>query len=102
MKEELPFHPLRRADMIFRKIEGEFVVYGPAIDRSALLNPTAAMVLELCDGSHAPEQIASQMAETFSLSPEQLQADVDAALSQFSENGFLDSEHATSGPHHTS
>ena len=88
--ENAAFQPERRSDLIFREIEGEFVVYSPSGDRSALLNPTAAMVLELCDGSRTPGEIAAKISESFSVPPEEVLRDVEAALAKLSENEFLE------------
>jgi hypothetical protein len=43
------------------------VVYQESTDRVHHLNPTAAVVFELCDGTRTAHDIARVVAETFSL-----------------------------------
>lgn len=96
--EKNDFHPEQRSDLVFREIEGEFVVYSPSGDRSALLNPTAAMVLELCDGTRTPRQIAAEIMESVPVAEEVVRPDVEAALAKLSENEFLESDDASTIP----
>jgi hypothetical protein len=44
------------------------IVYQESTDRVHHLNPTAAVVLEICDGTRTVEQIARVVGETFGLS----------------------------------
>ena len=93
--EKMDFYPKQQSDLVFREIEGEFVVYSPSGDRSALLNPTAAMVLELCDGTHKPNEIAAKISESFSMPEGKVLPDVEAALRKLSENQFLKTDDAS-------
>ena len=43
------------------------IVYQESTDRVHHLNPTAAVVLELCDGTRSADDIARLVAETFGL-----------------------------------
>ena len=92
--QETKYYPEQRSDLVFREIEGEFVVYSPSSDCSALLNPTAAMVLELCDGSLKPNEIAAKISESFSMAEAEVLPDVEAALRTLSENEFLKTDDA--------
>jgi hypothetical protein len=47
--------------------EDGLVVYQESTDRVHHLNPTAAVVFELCDGTRSADAIARVVAETFSL-----------------------------------
>ena len=59
--------PKPREDLIVRKVDKDYVVYDPVSDITALLNPTAAMVLTQCDGATTVEEIRASIEETFGL-----------------------------------
>jgi hypothetical protein len=49
------------------EVEDGFVIYQPERDRVHYLNPTANLILELCDGTLTAAQIAELIAQTFDL-----------------------------------
>jgi hypothetical protein len=49
------------------EVEDGFVIYQPHRDRVHYLNPTANLILELCDGSLTATQIAELLAQTFDM-----------------------------------
>jgi Coenzyme PQQ synthesis protein D (PqqD) len=49
------------------EVEDGFVIYQPERDRVHYLNPTANLILELCDGTLTAAQIADLIAQTFEL-----------------------------------
>ena len=65
-----------REDDRYRRIEGVdqdeavdgYVIYDEARDKVHFLNPTAAIVLELCTGVLTAVEIAKAVGQTFSLS----------------------------------
>jgi hypothetical protein len=60
--------PLRKAqDLEIHIVDGQCVVYDTGADRVHYLNPTAALVLELCDGSRSVQQIAAFVQEAYEL-----------------------------------
>ena len=96
--QETDDYPEQQSDLVFHEIEGEFVVYNPTADCSALLNPTAAMVLELCDGSHTPNEIAAKISQSLSVAQDRVLPDVEAALRKLIENEFLKAGDASDCP----
>ena len=64
------------------------VVYDPARDTVHHLNPSAAIIFDLCDGSRSPEQIARVLGEVYGLdSPPHEQAD--AGLRDLAERQLI-------------
>jgi hypothetical protein len=58
----------RRAEGIgLSEVTDGFLVYQPARDRVHYLNPTAAFLLEVCDGSLCAEELPPFLAASFSL-----------------------------------
>ena len=88
----IPTNPRRREDLIFREIEGEFIAYDPQADRTALLNETAAFTLDLCDGTLGREEISRRFAERFAIDRGAAAKDVGRALSEFADQGLLETE----------
>ena len=53
--------PAARADLAKSKVGDEVVVYDFRNHQARCLNPTAAAVFELCDGTRSPRQIAAEL-----------------------------------------
>ena len=51
----------------FNQVPDGYVIYQSGRDRVHVLNPTAVIVYELCDGKHTVEAIGRYMQESFSL-----------------------------------
>ncbi len=82
--------PRSRDDLIFRQVEEDFVVYDPVTDRTALLNLSAAAVLDFCDGGHTAGEIAAEVAAAFGEEERDILADVEATLNDFMAQGFFE------------
>ena len=55
--------PQKKSGIEMHEVNGQFVVYESSRDAVHYLNPSAALVLELCDGSHSPDEIAALVGE---------------------------------------
>lgn len=69
------------------EVEDGFVVYQPDRERVHYLNPTANLILELCDGTMTATQIAELIAQTFDLAVPPSQ-EVDDALAKMEAEGL--------------
>jgi hypothetical protein len=69
------------------EVEDGFVIYQPDRDRVHYLNPTANLILELCDGSLTAAQIAELIAQTFDLAAPPGQ-EVEEALAKLEAEGL--------------
>jgi hypothetical protein len=69
------------------EVEDGFVIYQPDRDRVHYLNPTANLILELCDGSLTAEQIADLIAQTFEMAAPPSQ-EVEEALAKLEAEGL--------------
>jgi hypothetical protein len=59
--------PAKLDGLELHEAEGGVIIFNEAADRVHHLNNTAAIVLELCDGTRGPEEIASMVAIAFGL-----------------------------------
>lgn len=64
------------------------VAYEAGSDVVHYLNPTAALVLELCDGEHSGAEIAQLVQEAYGL-PEVPLAEVSACPADLTKSGLL-------------
>ena len=72
---------LQRADGLeVHIVDDQCIVYDTVADRIHYLNPTAALVLEFCDGSRSPAEIAALMQEAYQLTADPV-SEVDSCLS---------------------
>lgn len=69
-------------------VDGSMVLYNGCRKQVLTLNPTAALVWDLCDGEHAVEAIVDELRELF---PQATAADADvrAMLDSFLQSGML-------------
>jgi len=58
-------NPRRQEPLEVNEAEDGLVIYDPASDMVHHLNPSAALIFDLCDGSRDPESIAAVVGEVF-------------------------------------
>lgn len=80
--------PSRIDDIDVVEVADGFVVYHSAHDRVHYFNHTAAVVLELCDGTKSDGEIARLVQECYQL-PQPPEAGVAECLAQLREEGLV-------------
>jgi PqqD family protein of HPr-rel-A system len=75
-------------DIELVEVADGFVVYHPARDRVHFFNHTAAIVLELCDGTKNDAEITSVVQRCYEL-PDRPEAEVAQCLDQLREEGLV-------------
>jgi hypothetical protein len=80
--------PTLAADVTSEVVEGEVLVYHPQRASALFLNPSAAVILGLCDGARSVTQIIELIETSY---PDSLGVadEVLAALEQLQETGVL-------------
>ena len=82
-------HYLRKADGLeVHAVAAQVAVYDAQADRIHYLNPTAALILELADGSLSAQQIAALVQEAYKL-PDAPLAEVCNCLSDLQKAGIV-------------
>jgi hypothetical protein len=66
-------NPRQLESLEVNEAEDGLVVYDPAADMVHHLNPSAAVIFDLCDGTRDPESIARVLGEAFHLRPPPLE-----------------------------
>jgi len=87
-----PTRPRLRPNLIVRQVEEDIVLYDPVTDQTALLNHSAAAILELCDGIRSTDEIVIEIAALYLTDPEPIAAQVDVTLAEFARHGLVDIE----------
>jgi PqqD family protein of HPr-rel-A system len=82
--------PKVRSDLTVVEMEGEAVIYDEANGQIHYLNRTATIVFNLCDGTSTVPEFAGDIADAFSLSPEEVERQVRTLIRSFRKAGFLD------------
>jgi len=70
------------------EVEDGFMIYQADRARVHYLNPSAKLILEMCDGTLTAEQIAEQIGEAFSL-PTGPRQEVDDTLAKLEGEGLI-------------
>ncbi|HEX9901006.1 MAG TPA: PqqD family protein [Candidatus Methylomirabilis sp.] len=85
-------YPRARAEVVFRQLDDEWVVYDPTRDRLHALNLSAAMVWAHCTGDHEVSDIAAAVGAAFTppRPATDVLSDVEAALKRFQAEGLLE------------
>lgn len=82
--------PLKREDQVVeREIDGSLVLYDHLHQRVHVLNPTASLIWQMCDGRHAAEEIAARLAMMFRSNADAIPDDVASVLRMFTAEQLL-------------
>jgi hypothetical protein len=66
-EDDAPVRPQKKAGLEVHTLANQVVIYEIGSDSIHYLNPTAALVLEFCDGDHSPAEIANLVQEAYGL-----------------------------------
>ncbi|MCP4548627.1 MAG: PqqD family protein, partial [bacterium] len=84
--------PRRRSGVRAKDVGGETILYDTDREAIHVLNATAGVVWELCDGSHSVEEIAGRLAEAFEATDDaglDVESDVVDVLATLAKRGLL-------------
>lgn len=87
----IPEKPIRKSSVLRGSKGNETVLYNEESGAIHVLNPTALLVWNLCDGEHGIEDIENTMRTEFSVSEDQsVTTDIEEVLERFSKEGLLE------------
>jgi hypothetical protein len=86
---DMQLKPFRQPDFRLETVDGEAMLYHPARTEMQYLNPTAALVWGLCDGTRSVGEIILLLQESYPEAREEIPSDVMAVLQEFKKNGCL-------------
>jgi len=83
-------NPIRNPDIVVKDIGGETLLYDTGDEAVHVLNPTAELIWELCDGEHTVEDMEQVIRAAFSVPDEHdVGEDIRLTLETFSGKGLL-------------
>ena len=85
-----PRMPKIREGVSAVEIDGEAVIFVQHGAQLHHLNPAAAIVYSLCDGTGTVADLAADIAEAFGAPPDQVEREVQAVVDTFDEIGILE------------
>ncbi|HEU0303125.1 MAG TPA: HPr-rel-A system PqqD family peptide chaperone [Gaiellaceae bacterium] len=81
--------PRIRGDLTLVELDQEAVVYDPLSGLVHYLNPMAALVLQLCDGTATVKETTAELAEANEVEPEAITSDVRKLMKTFRDAGLV-------------
>lgn len=82
--------PVRKMDILAKDLDGETLLYDDTEEAIHVLNPTAKLVWELCDGEHTVEDIERKIRESFSVAEDyDVMRDIQRTMETFIAKGLL-------------
>src|SRR4030042_3625494 len=85
--------PLHKSNLLLKDLGGEFLIYSAEHKEIHVINPTAQLIWELCDGTHTIDEIAQELRAHYSISPESdVTADIHHPLNIFKSKDLLENE----------
>jgi len=85
--------PLHKSNLLLKDLGGEFLIYSAEHKEIHVINPTAQLIWDLCDGTHTIDDIAQELHAHFSVPPERdVSADIHNALNIFKSKDLLENE----------
>jgi len=83
--------PLRKKSILCKRMGQETVLYNKESEAIHVLNPTALLVWDLCDGEHSFEDMEKAIRNEFSVSEEErVSQDIQGVIDRFSKEGLLE------------
>jgi hypothetical protein len=81
--------PIRKPGIIVKDIGGETLLYSADEEAIHILNPTAQLIWELCDGEHTVEDMERAIRASFSVADEHdVVGDIRETLELFASKGL--------------
>jgi hypothetical protein len=82
--------PVRKPGITVKDTGGETLLYGAEGEAIHILNPTAHLIWELCDGEHTVEDMEQAIRASFSVADEhEVTTDIQRTLAVLASKGLL-------------
>ena len=83
--------PVRRPEIIVKEVGSETLLYSNHAGAIHILNPTAELIWQLCDGNHTLEDMEREITSKFSIDAGyDIMKDIKQALENFNEKELLE------------
>lgn len=82
--------PAHAPGFTLQHLDDEILLYHAGLTRTVHLNPTAALVWQLCTGSRSADAIAALLEEAYPDGAPAVRADVEATLDRLAKDGVIE------------
>ncbi len=83
-------NPVRNPEVLLKDVGGESLLYHNGKKEVHILNPTARLIWDLCDGLHSPEKMEQSLRDHFSMNEKHnIADDVTRTLELFYAKGLI-------------
>lgn len=89
MDTKIQDKPVRRAEILYRKLDDEGILFDSETSSVHILNPTSELIWSCCDGDRDAGEITSEILKRYKVEKEQAEQDVERVLRQFREFRLL-------------
>jgi hypothetical protein len=87
------YKPVHKRNLILKDLGDEFLIYSAEHKEIHVINPTAQLIWNMCDGEHSISDIEEQIRVHFSIPPERdIVGDIQSTLDIFRNKGLLENE----------
>ena len=87
------YKPLRRKNLILKDLGDEFLIYSAEHKKIHVINPTARLIWNMCDGEHSVIEIEAEIRSNFSIPIERdIAKDLQITLKLLRDKGLLENE----------
>ncbi len=85
------YKPLHKNSFILKDLGDEFLIYSSEHQELHVINPTARLIWDLCDGGHSVTDIEQEMRTHFSVPAQQdLPSEIRRTIDIFRDKGLLE------------
>ena len=87
------YKPVHKRNLILKDLGDEFLIYSAEHKEIHVINPTAQLIWNMCDGEHSISDIEGEIRVRLSIPPERdVAGDIQNTLNIFRDKGFLENE----------
>ena len=85
------YKPLHKNNLLLKDLGDEFLIYSAEHKELHVINRTAQLIWNLCDGTHSINEIENEVRAHFSIPPEKdITEDIQGTLKIFRDKGLLE------------
>lgn len=82
--------PKRKENIEVREVEDDLILYDPSKDAVYLLNKSAKIIFEMCDGNFSVNEMADIISETLNINRKKVIEDLKKTLNEFRKKDIVE------------
>ena len=88
------YKPLQKSNLIIKDLGDEFLIYSAEHKELHVINPTARLIWDMCDGNHTINDIKTEIQTRFAIPPDRdIISDIHSTLDTFCKKGLIEIDH---------